>query len=88
MDRFEPRVLALAAMRKELSKQGRTGLGVMDEVLAVRGPDYIPPANGVEGRFHEIIARDGQVPMTRQVQVHDPGERGWLGCVERGVGWG
>lgn len=74
---------ALAAMRKELSRQGRNGLGVMDVVLATRGPDYVPPANGVEARLHQIVEDDGQPPLERQVHLHGT-EQGWLGCVD---GW-
>lgn len=69
----------MAAVLDDLGKRGRTGTTVMRELLAERGPDYIPPDSGLEGRFRDILVRDGQRPMERQVQVG--GER-WLGRVD------
>ncbi|HUF84910.1 MAG TPA: DUF559 domain-containing protein, partial [Acidimicrobiia bacterium] len=68
------------AMLDDLGKRGRTGTTVMRELLAERGPDYIPPDSGLEGRFHDILIRDGQRPMRRQVDVG--GGNKWLGRVD------
>jgi very-short-patch-repair endonuclease len=69
----------MAAILDDLGKRGRTGTTVMREVLAERGPDYIPAESGLEGRFHDILRRDGQSPMERQVELG--GDR-WLGRVD------
>jgi very-short-patch-repair endonuclease len=69
----------MARMLDDLGKRGRTGTTVMREVLAARGPDYVPAESGLEGRFAEILRKDGQRPMERQIEVG--GER-WLGRVD------
>lgn len=69
----------MAAILDDLGKRGRTGTTVMRDVLAERGPDYIPAESGLEGRFHDILRRDGQTPMERQVDV---GGEKWLGRVD------
>jgi very-short-patch-repair endonuclease len=69
----------MAVMLDDLGKRGRTGTTVMRELLAERGPDYIPPDSGLEGRFHDILVRDGQRPMRRQVHL---GGDSWLGRVD------
>jgi very-short-patch-repair endonuclease len=66
-------------MLKELKGRGRPGIQVMRELLATRGPDYVPQASGLEGRFREILRRDGQPPMDRQVDV---GGEEWLGRID------
>jgi very-short-patch-repair endonuclease len=71
--------LRMAAILDDLGKRGRTGTTMMRELLAERGPDYIPPDSGLESRFHDILVRDGQRPMDRQ--VHVGGDR-WLGRVD------
>lgn len=69
----------MAVVLDDLGKRGRTGTTVMRELLAERGPDYVPPDSGLEGRFRDILARDGQRQMERQVHV---GGESWLGRVD------
>jgi very-short-patch-repair endonuclease len=70
----------LRAMVAELSERGRPGLGVMRQVLADRGPGYVPPASGLESRVAQILARAGQPPMRRQVDLGDDAQ--WIGRVD------
>ncbi len=69
----------MAAVLDVLGKRGRKGTTVMRELLAERGPDYIPPDSGLESRFNDILVRDGQAPMQRQVHL---GGDCWLGRVD------
>jgi very-short-patch-repair endonuclease len=69
----------IAAVLDDLGKRGRKGTTVMRELLAERGPDYIPPDSGLEGRFHDIVTRAGLPKMRRQVDV---GGVRWLGRVD------
>lgn len=69
----------MAAVLDVLAKRGRPGIQVMRELLSSRGREYVPPASGLEGRFRDILVRDGQRPMERQVDVG--GDR-WLGRVD------
>jgi very-short-patch-repair endonuclease len=69
----------MAGVLDDLGKRGRAGTTIMRELLADRGPDYIPPDSGLESRFNDILVRDGQRPMERQVHV---GGETWLGRVD------
>jgi very-short-patch-repair endonuclease len=69
----------MAAVLDDLGKRGRTGTTVMREILADRGPDYVPADSGLEGRFRDVLQRDGQAPMVRQIDVG--GDR-WLGRID------
>ncbi len=71
--------IRMAAILDDLGKRGRTGTTVMRELLAERGPDYIPPDSGLEGRFRDILICDGQRPMVRQIDV---GGESWLGRID------
>jgi very-short-patch-repair endonuclease len=71
--------LRIAAVLDDLGKRGRTGTTVMRELLAERGPTWIPPDSGLEGRFHDILGRAGLLKMRRQVDV---GGEKWLGRVD------
>jgi very-short-patch-repair endonuclease len=63
----------------ELAARGRTGSALMRELAAERGPGYIPPASGLEGRFGQILGRAGIETMRRQV---DCGDDEWAGRVD------
>ena len=69
----------LAAILDDLGKRGRAGTTVVRELLANRGPDYIPPDSGLEGRFRDLLERAGLPPMQRQIDVG--GDR-WLARVD------
>jgi very-short-patch-repair endonuclease len=71
--------VGMAAVLDDLGKRGRAGTTVIRELLADRGPGYIPPDSGLEARFNDILIRDGQRPMERQVHV---GGDTWLGRVD------
>lgn len=62
-----------------LAKRGRTGTVAIRELLKTRGPDYIPPDSGLEGRFEEVLRRAGLPSMRRQVDV---GSDRWIGRVD------
>jgi hypothetical protein len=70
----------LDAMLRDLARRGRPGLTVMRKILSKRGPDYVPPASGLEARVEQILAKDGQPPLRRQVDTGD--EDGWIGRVD------
>jgi very-short-patch-repair endonuclease len=59
----------------QLAGRGRTGSPLMRELDDARGPSYIPPASGLEGRFKDIC----DFPMRRQV---DLGDDEWCGRVD------
>jgi len=64
---------------RELAGRGRTGSTLMRELAAARGPDYVPPASGLERRFMQILSRHGLPDMRRQV---DSGGDEWAGRVD------
>ena len=64
---------------RELASRGRTGSTLMRELAAARGPDYVPPASGLEGRFMQILSQRGLPAMRRQV---DSGGDEWAGRVD------
>lgn len=65
---------------KEFAERGRAGSTLLRELDAARGPAYLPPASGLEGRFEEILARHGEAPMDRQVNLGSQEE--WCGRVD------
>ena len=58
----------LSEALEALSCRGRSGIRIMRELIEARGPEYIAPESGVEGRFHQIVDDDGQPPLERQVR--------------------
>ena len=69
----------LEAALDDLAASGRDGITMMRELLAGRGPGYVPPASGLEHRFERILA-DHCLPAMRR-QVDSGGER-WVGRVD------
>jgi hypothetical protein len=65
---------------RELQRRGRPGIAIMRELLDVRPIDYVPPASGLEARFQELLEKDGQRPMTRQIDLGD--DERWIGRVD------
>jgi very-short-patch-repair endonuclease len=65
---------------RDLAGRGRKGSPIMRELDAPRGPGYRPHDSGTEMRFAEILERDGQRPMRRQVDVIV--EEEWTGRVD------
>lgn len=70
----------LHRMLDELAQRGRPGIRCMREILSERGPDYEPPASGLEARVVEILREYGQRPLRRQIDVS--GDDGWIGRVD------
>jgi hypothetical protein len=71
---------SLTSLLERLAASGRNGITTMRELLAERGPDYIPPASGLEARFKQIIDTAPGIPsMRRQV---DLGGEHWVGRVD------
>jgi very-short-patch-repair endonuclease len=68
------------AMLDDLAERGRTGITLLRELMLSRGPDYIPPASGLEARFNDVITKAGFPEMRRQVNVGD--ETTWIGRVD------
>jgi len=72
----------LHSMYAEIERPGLR-LRAMKAVLAVRGPEYLPPESNVERRFNSLIEEDGQPPLRRQLNAF--GEEGWLGRLVHGA---
>jgi hypothetical protein len=68
------------AMLDDLAERGRTGITLMREIMSTRGPDYVPPASGLEARFNDVITKAGLPAMRRQINVGD--ETTWIGRVD------
>jgi very-short-patch-repair endonuclease len=64
---------------RELAKRGRTGSALLRQLVADRGPGYVPPASGLERRFEEVMGRHGLAAYRRQV---DCGGEDWTGRVD------
>lgn len=62
-----------------LGRRGRTGTAGLRAYFDERGPDYTPPASGLESRANELFD-EADVPMRRQVDSGD-GEH-WTGRVD------
>lgn len=69
----------MAHVLDDLAKRGRAGTVAIRELLKTRGPEYIPPDSGLEGRFEDVLKRAGQRPMRRQVNI---GSDHWIGRVD------
>jgi hypothetical protein len=67
-------------MLRELRGRPRAGIAMMREILDERGPDYVPPASGLEGRVAEILKGRGRSPLRRQVDTGD--DDGWIGRID------
>lgn len=72
--------LTMHDMLHHLAQRGRPGIRVMRQVLETRGPDYVPPASGLESRVEQILTRAGERPLRRQVDTGDGA--GWIGRVD------
>lgn len=83
LDRFWSRELLDGATFdrtvRELAGRGRKGSTLLRELNEARGPGYRPPDSGQERRFEQILARHGEPPMRRQVDV---GDEEWTGRVD------
>lgn len=76
---LSPPVLPLLhSMLGELGGRGRSGLGIIRELLSQRSLDYVPPASGLEARVIELLA-DAGIGTRRQV---DLGGEHWIGRVD------
>ncbi len=69
---------SLISFVDEYGARGRNGVGRLRRYVDARGPDYVPPASGVEARFTQIM-RDAGLEFRRQVDLG--GER-WTGRVD------
>jgi hypothetical protein len=65
---------------RELAGRGRKGSPIMRQLDACRGPGYVPPASGVEGRVAEILRNAGEAPLRRQIDSGSDEE--WCGRVD------
>lgn len=63
----------------ELLEHGRTGSGLMRQLLMARGAGYIPPESGLEARFLAVLAQAGIETPSCQV---DLGAESWIGRVD------
>lgn len=71
---------SLAAELEPVLGRGRPGSAAVRELLASLPADYVPPASGLESRFHQIV-RDHDLPLMRR-QVDVGGEDRWTGRVD------
>lgn len=70
---------SVTAMLDELAERGRTGISLMRELLADRGPDYRPNDTNLEDRFQQLAREAGWTSLVRQYQLLG---REWLGRVD------
>ncbi len=63
----------------EVAGSGVRGVTLLRAILDERGPGYVPPASGLEGRFVEVLRNAGLPPMERQA---DLGDDRWCGRVD------
>lgn len=68
--------LGLHRMLDSFGGRGRAGVQVLRELAADRPPGVRPPESGLELRVNQILLRDGQRPLERQL---DLGEENWTG---------
>lgn len=69
---------SIAAVLAHMGERGRNGVAGLRRYLDERGPDYVPPASGLERRAIEVLDAAG-FPMRRQV---DSGGDRWTGRVD------
>ena len=69
----------LRAVTIEMLARGRKGSKLMRRLLMARGAGYIPPASGLEARFHARWIAAGNPPLRPQV---DSGGAHWVGRVD------
>lgn len=56
---------SMQAMLKELAKRGRPGIRTIRKILRDRGPDYLPPASGLDSRVIQILEDAGVRPSSK-----------------------
>ena len=66
----------LHRMLDDFAGRGRAGVELLRDLAADRPPGVRPPESGLEARVNQILVRDGQRPLERQV---DLGEENWTG---------
>ena len=66
------------ACLEDLRKSGRNGTAVYESILEVRGPNYVPPTNNLEGRMAQLADQAG-IKLRRQI---DLGGETWDGRVD------
>jgi very-short-patch-repair endonuclease len=69
----------MTTMLDELAERGRSGITLMRELLAERGPDYRPNDTNLEDRFQQLAREAGLTDLERQRQLLG---REWLGRVD------
>jgi hypothetical protein len=55
------------ALLDELKERGRRGIALMRELLAKRGPNYVPPSSELEHRLLDVLVEAGLPEPQRQV---------------------
>jgi hypothetical protein len=70
----------LARVLASVPTQGLAGVGVVRQVLAERGPGYVPPASTLEGRATTILRENGIHGLVPQVDLGDVEH--WCGRVD------
>jgi uncharacterized protein DUF559 len=73
-------VASLVGVTLDLAKRGRTGIGLMRELLDARGDAYIAPASELEARFFELVGAYGLPEPIRQFNAGD--DERWLGRID------
>jgi very-short-patch-repair endonuclease len=77
------RLLSGPSLRRELASvmhRGRPGTAALRALLDSLPDDYVPPASGLESRFHQIVVDHDLPPMRRQVDLGD--DEMWCGRVD------
>ena len=70
---------SVARFLDDHGRRGRNGTAGVRAYLEARGPDYVPPASGLESRFNALMIEAG-IPMRRQID--SGGSDQWTGRVD------
>ena len=77
----------LTTVIDELAGTGRPDPRQLKRLLAERGTDWVPPASGLEARFHDLIAGAGDEAFQRRVIISDSaGIIGEVDCYDPDAG--
>jgi very-short-patch-repair endonuclease len=71
-DALRRRLVSPARLKRtldRLSMKGRKGVGVLRELLADRGQDYVSTESVLEDRFSQLIRKAGLPPPVRQFEI-------------------
>jgi hypothetical protein len=73
-------LISVRVVALDLAKKGRTGIGLMRELLEARGDSFVPPASELEAEFRKLVRRAGLPGPVAQLDIGDDEE--WIARVD------